>query len=266
MYEGSIYPQLSTERDVDLIVSRRRMESFPLHWHDYFEIEIIIDGRGKHLLNGKEYPLGVGSAYLLKPTDYHSIEADGEIEVWNVTFREGLLNEAMQLSLLHSDGLKLQTLEGERMESALMAMRLLDIECRGDGEYKRQMLEYLLHFFVDKRSKKLNRQQLSGINKALIYMEFHFREPITLGMLAKEAGFNPTYFSELFKQTTGESFIDKLNSLRLEYACTLLANNYSVSYACFESGFGSMSNFFTAFKKRYGMSPKEYASERALER
>ena len=53
--------------------------------------------------------------------------------------------------------------------------------------------------------------------------------------------------------------MQRLNNLRLEYAASLLSNTYSVSYACFESGFGSFSNFFTSFKKKYGVSPKEYA-------
>ena len=80
--------------------------------------------------------------------------------------------------------------------------------------------------------------------------------------LAKEAGFHAMYFSSIFKRATGESYVQRLNHLRLEYAATLLANNYSVSYACFESGFGSLSNFFTAFKKKYGMGPREYAKEK----
>ena len=105
-------------------------------------------------------------------------------------------------------------------------------------------------------------EQLSGIKRALLYLEVHFKERIDLETLAREAGFHPMYFSSIFKKATGESYVQRLNHLRLEYAATLLANHYSVSYACFESGFGSFSNFFTSFKKKYGISPKEYAKQK----
>lgn len=259
MQEKASYPQLRADKDVKLSVCSKKIGSYPLHWHDFFEIEIVTAGRGTHILNGKEYGLGVGSAYLLKPTDYHEIRTDGELEISNITFRGELLSEALLMAILHSEQRKLQTLTGERLEGALAAVKLLQIECNTGGDFKRPLLEYLVNIFVGKQTARLNRQQLAGINKALVYMEFHFREPLTLTALAREAGFHPTYLSELFKKTTGESFIEKLSGLRLEYACTLLANNCSVSYACFESGFGSLSNFFIAFKKKYGISPGEYA-------
>lgn len=258
MYDSSLYPQLSTEPGSDIEVMPRKLKSYPLHWHDFFEIEVITAGSGIHVLNGREYEICVGSAYLLKPTDYHELRCGGEITAVNVSFRESMLGEADLMSILHLGENRHVMLEGDRLDAMITAVRLLEIECRTNGEYRRQMLEYLVHFFVDRRSRRFNKQQLSGINKALLYMEFHFREPITLGIIAREAGFNPNYFSELFKATTGESFTERLNSLRLEYACTLLANDHSVSYACFESGFGSLSNFFTAFKKKYGVCPSEY--------
>ena len=265
MKDISLYPQLSTEKDTDLIITTKRIKSYPLHWHDFFEIELIKEGSGTHILNGKKYPISKGCAYLLRPADYHEItseEGEGEIEIVNVTFKAELLNEALLLSILHSERTKSLYLDKKCFDALETAVDLLGKEQELGGEYKKQMLEYLTHFFVDKKGSALNPEQLSGINKALVYLEFHFREPIRLSTLAREAGFNPTYFSELFKATTGETYIEKLNGLRLEYACTLLSHNYSVSFACFESGFGSLSNFFTAFKKKYGVSPREYAKKK----
>jgi len=42
-------------------------QSRELHWHDYFEIEIVLDGTGTHQYNGTNYPLSEGCAYLLTP-------------------------------------------------------------------------------------------------------------------------------------------------------------------------------------------------------
>ena len=267
--QGTVdFPRLSAKEyirsDREIRVNNRTVKDrFLLHCHDFFEVEIILKGNGIHVLNGKNYPISSGSAYLVKPTDIHEIIADGEITLCNIVFKESTLNEAMLLSLLHLDTQNLLGLDEKPFESMVMAARLLENECETNGGYQRQMLEYLLHFFADGTAYSQRTEQLSGIKRALLYLEVHFREHIDLSTLAKEAGFHPMYFSAIFKKTTGESYVQKLNHLRLEYAATLLSNNYSVSYACFESGFGSLSNFFTAFKKKYGVSPKEYAKEKA---
>ena len=164
----------------------------------------------------------------------------------------------MLLSILQSDLPSALSLSGKDFDSMVMASNILANECEKSSEYRQPMLEYLIHYFTGGMSYAQKSEQISGIKRALLYLEVHFREQIDLSVLAKEAGFHPMYFSAIFKKTTGESYVQRLTSLRLAYAATLLKNNYSVSYACFESGFGSLSNFFTAFKKKYGVSPKEY--------
>ena len=105
-------------------------------------------------------------------------------------------------------------------------------------------------------------ENLPGIQRAILYLEMHFKENITLPMLAQEAGFNATYFSELFRKTTGQSYKQRLTELRVRYAKMLLKNGVSVSSACFESGFGSLSNFNAVFKQVYGITPRQYQLSR----
>lgn len=266
MKETVQYPRLRAEtylkEGTDISVTEKEVTGFFLHWHDYFEIEIVMDGEGIHCLNGKEYPLSRGSAYALGPNDFHSIRTDSSIVLRNITFRENMLSEEMLLRFAYSDKRLYRTFNEKEYEAAELAAALLVREIDERGQYGRQFLEYILHFFVDMDSQKPTAQQIKGINKALVYLELHFREALTLSEVAAEAGFHPTYFCEMFKRVMGETYNQKLNRLRLEYAAMLLGSGCSVSYACFESGFGSLSNFFTAFKKKYGKSPKEYANSR----
>ena len=268
MSDSSLFPRLSAKQyiknDGDLWVHMGKVvrDRFILHCHDFFEIEMITEGKGTHVFNGRAYPISAGCVYLVKPTDIHEIIADGELTLCNISFRENMLSESMLLSVLHSDFQNLLRPTPKRFDAMFLAARLLENECEDGGDYRHALLEYLVHFFTESSSVKKHTEQLSGIKRALLYLEVHFREPIDLATLAKEAGFHPMYFSSIFKRATGESYVQRLNHLRLEYAATLLANNYSVSYACFESGFGSLSNFFTAFKKKYGMGPREYAKEK----
>ena len=81
---------------------------------------------------------------------------------------------------------------------------------------------------------------------------------ITLEDISAAAGYHPTYFSELFAKITGETYSNMLTNLRIGHAKSMLANGFSVSDACFLSGFGSLSNFLEIFKKKCKMSPREY--------
>ena len=81
-------------------------------------------------------------------------------------------------------------------------------------------------------------------------MQLHFRERITLKQLSGISGYSETYFSELFRKTTGQTYIERLQTLRLRYATVLLSNGLRVTDACYESGFGSISSFQVAFKKK----------------
>lgn len=98
------------------------------------------------------------------------------------------------------------------------------------------------------------------IERAKAYMEGHFSDSaLTLDEVAGVVGMSPNYFSALFKQTEGQSFINYLTQIRLNHAKRLLESgdqrSCEVSYQC---GYENPTYFSTIFKRRVGMSPSEY--------
>ena len=238
--------------------------SWPIHWHDYYEIEIILNGSDQfqYLLNENFYDLNVYNAFFLTPVDFHQFSFEAPTEIINISFDETMLSDRY-LSLVASPSMKHAfCFEKEELERLLMAVTLLLHEWHTDGNCQKQLFEYILEYFfrsnTSRDSGNGHSEQLSGIQKAILYMEVHFREKITLPALAQQAGLHPNYFSELFRKVTGKTYIEKLNQLRIDYACVLLRNGFAVSNACFSSGFGSLSNFLATFKARFGISPNEY--------
>ena len=71
-------------------------EYFAPHWHDYFEIKVVVQGTGIHYYNGTAYTLEKGDVYLLTPVDFHGIEAEKAIELINVSFDTIWLSEDMR--------------------------------------------------------------------------------------------------------------------------------------------------------------------------
>ena len=241
-------------------VNNHRFSAYPLHWHDYFEIEIITEGSGQCLFNGESHPLCRGEAYLLTPVDFHEIDAASTVELINISFDETLLSETMRAALYSAELSKLRKFEGEDFDCFVNAVGLLSHECEINGPCICQLLEYLLSRFLSCGHPN-NQDHLAGMQAAMAYIELHFREKITLEKLSAISGYNPTYFSERFRKLTGETYIERLTALRINYAKALLANGLSVTDACFASGFGSLSNFLTVFKKNCGLSPSQYRSK-----
>lgn len=98
------------------------------------------------------------------------------------------------------------------------------------------------------------------VERAKVYIEAHFADPgLTLDKVAREAGMSPNYFSALFKQGAGKSFIASLTEIRLSHAKMLLESgdhrSYEVSYLC---GYENPTYFSTIFKRHVGVSPSEY--------
>jgi AraC-like DNA-binding protein len=91
------------------------------------------------------------------------------------------------------------------------------------------------------------------------YVYQNFFEKISIKDIAAIASMTESSFCRYFKSRTLKSFTRFLNEVRIAYACKLLNNsNYSITDACFESGFMNLSYFNRQFKAIMKMAPKEY--------
>jgi len=99
------------------------------------------------------------------------------------------------------------------------------------------------------------------------YTKNHFLRPLTLEDVSRVAGKNRTYFSSYFKKQMGYSWYQFLTWQRLGKAAELLneTEDKLVDIA-FASGFYDSKSFFTAFKRFFGLSPKEYRRVNLLRR
>lgn len=90
-----------------------------------------------------------------------------------------------------------------------------------------------------------------------------FLDPhLSLNRLSTITGTNTLYLSRAINVCTGHNFKTMLNDYRIEFAEALLKNNAAPRFSFKEfhtqCGFLSKSAFYSAFKKRMNMTPKEY--------
>ena len=101
--------------------------------------------------------------------------------------------------------------------------------------------------------------QANTIAQLIHWIDLNFSEHITLDSLAQKAGMTPNYLCNLFKEYTGQTPTQYINSVRIENACTeMKQTDKSITQIALENGFNDISYFCKVFKKHKGISAKKY--------
>lgn len=101
-----------------------------------------------------------------------------------------------------------------------------------------------------------------AVQKVMNYVNLNVAEPLTLKSLAGMCFISPSYLSALFKQETGSTLIDYINTQRVNRAAQLLVqNNHTIAAVAEEVGILDVNYFTKIFKKTLGVTPTRYRRE-----
>lgn len=99
-------------------------------------------------------------------------------------------------------------------------------------------------------------------HKIAEYIRLNYDKQISLNDLAKKLYLSNAYLSKYIKRQFGMSFIDYVNSVRLNYAVSqLLHSDKSVVRIAMDTGFASSAALNKTFKEKYGMTPTIYRNQ-----
>lgn len=109
---------------------------------------------------------------------------------------------------------------------------------------------------------QVKKNEHKDIQKVTDYIAAHYRENLTLEVLAKHIHMNPFYFSSYFKKQLGQNFKDYLNRVRMEHALELLLNSDKRSYEIAEEvGFKDYRYFNEVFSRYYAPTARALRSK-----
>lgn len=127
------------------------------------------------------------------------------------------------------------------------------------GELAKQKGTKLASSDYDISQAKSNEQR---INKVCTYLEENFSKPISVSDAAAIINISQSAFCKFFKRTTGKTFSDYLNDIRIGHACyQLLETDKQISAIGRNVGYDSVSYFNRVFTKKKNSSPKAFRKE-----
>ena len=249
----------------------------PLHWHKEMELIYIKKGKGLIQIETKSFEGEPGDIFVVTPGTLHAIHRikGYSMEYENIIFEMDFLGEGAA-----------DLCAGEFLVP-LASGRLLPPACIRKGEEHYEALKRCLVQMEELCEKKEKGYEL-GVKAAVLQMIFllirkypsieeisspdrerlkevlqeigeKINQSLNVSDMAKFCGLSESHFMRWFKKMTGDSFASYINDRRLANAAEALRRTddkiLSVSQ---DAGFTNLSNFNRQFKKRYGITPKEY--------
>ena len=96
------------------------------------------------------------------------------------------------------------------------------------------------------------------VETAKAYIQAHLKE-VTLENVAEVVHMNPNYFSQFFKQKTGQTFTEYVMQVKMENAAELLKDIRYRTYEVSEMiGYSNPKNFTRTFRAYYGKTPSQF--------
>ena len=249
-------------------------KSYSLHWHNYYEIEYIIDGNGKEILNGDLTDIYAGVMHIVSPADFHELIIDSPLTLIKICFDVCDIEPHVFSAASEILNGKALLFEGENKEllDHLLSSVLIEKQLYENAEEYPLIIKKLLesviltvsrfeHTYSHMKSGGVSKKR-SEISTVLSYIQANFTKRITLNEGAEKMHFSTSYLSRYFHENVGMTFVQYIKKLRIDLALKLLTNtDTEIIDICYEVGFSSPSTFSNEFKKIYNISPSEYRKD-----
>lgn len=243
-------------------------EYFRPHYHNYYEIFIVLDGNALHCVGDKRIRLHSKRAVFIRPTDTHDYicENGQPFSMLNITFTadtalalfdylgNGFPSGALLSSPLPPDVL-LSDREFARINQRMERICAINPE---DVDQLRSALRILL-FEVFTRVFQHTVTEESGapvwLENLCEQMERDGNFTAGTERMIALSGKSREHLARCLQQYKGQSPSEFINELRLNYIANMLRNsNHKIAAIVYDSGFNNLSWASQLFKRKYGMT------------
>ncbi len=233
------------------LVSRNQNQDYILHY--------VTSGGGS--FDGKH--VGAGEGFLIVPGKPNRMEADSD-DPWHfkwIAFMGGDAPRQMKALGLDAHQQHFTFSFGDRLEELFD-----DVLYREHGDcdlntYMQGVFYILMSYHKQEYLKSIEKRDVksSYAQKAMAYMDEHYREALRIDQIAERLHISRKYLCSILSQQIGMSTKDYLLGRRAEVAADLLLHtDMTVAEIAAQVGYSDYTQFSRMFRKRKGCSPREF--------
>jgi two-component system response regulator YesN len=124
-------------------------------------------------------------------------------------------------------------------------------------ELERYVMDFIDYACMTMRANKKDKYQ-AIFQQVCSYIDNNYHQVLTLELLAQKYQLSPSYFSRLFTEYCGTSFISYLTQVRIEAAKKHILIGTKIHEVAHIVGYTDYSYFSRVFRQSVGVSPKTY--------
>jgi AraC-like DNA-binding protein len=253
----------------------------PMHWHDHFEVAVVLDGRGVFMFGRRALEAEAGDIFFIDNSQPHVALADrgGPMRLLLVLFRPELiaptgcreLDRGYLAPFRCAEGRSPRVRAGTPLADQVGGLlRGLQASWNRHDPAERHVMDATLRLALGLvnqdpeagaspdavRAAADRREQIRPV---LAYVDRHCHEGITLLDVASVVHVSPSRVRHVFKDVTGVSFKEYVTQVRVaEAKRLLLSTDLSVADVARTIAYSNLNQFYKVFSRSCGMSPGEY--------
>ncbi len=234
------------------------------HWHESIEVLYVLDGSFTVLGGRETIKAHKGDVVVVNSNELHAVYSQDRHAVYHCLIVDKSFCDELLLDP--------SSVWFEPCSHSPEAGRIFDAiaeETRSRpplyklnvSAYVQQLLVHLYrHCLVGGTAERPpeDDRKVALVKAVIAYLRAHFREEITMEQIGGALGFSKFYLCHAFRDVTGSTVVDTLNSIRCAYALQMLSTGrYTVSECAEQCGFSTLSYFSRTYRRYRGCTPSE---------
>ena len=246
---------------------------YDTHMHSAVEIMMVRKGKAVYQFPDGRYEVTEGQILMIPSGVTHSLTETDDIDRHLFLFEPGpILSmwDSGNIRKMMSKTIYLRASSELRSEITEVLNRVIESYVQKKMLWNSLCYSHLLEMYsilangdptlIQEEEQEAQRYIDSPLlNSAMIFMDEHFPEDISLEDVATFAGFSKSYFSRTFKAFTGVSFTEYLTQKRLDAAINeLIYTTRPIGEVARKTGFGGITTFNRIFHQRCNCTPTQF--------
>lgn len=228
------------------------------HWHPCQELLFVFCGEAMQRAGSAEFTLHAGDTLLIAPGAVHGTFAVGG---------ECSISVALFLPVRPLPTIFLPAGVCQELPALFARLQKEAAQHSPGSAFLMQGLVWQALGLLERFGRRLTgepdetERSVEPLRRLEEYLRRSVSRPLSLREAAAFAGYTPAYFSRFFSRRMGVPFKAYMDRLRMEAACSMLADGMTVSETALSLSYETPSSFCRAFKRLTGKTPSQYQTE-----